>query len=102
MVSLMPVIPLPSAPTTPIYHKNRQYTGQELGEFQFDPALLKIAQIRNEFKYYKDEKEYVGPRTVPNKTEGIRVLLIARSSYAIRSRHPPMPALMLRNWVAPG
>ena len=79
MVDLIPAIPLPIGPTTPIYDKNRTYTGEELGQFQFDPTLLKIAQIRSELKYYKDEKEYVGPRSVPNKTEGIRVLLIARS-----------------------
>ncbi len=61
----MPEIPLTSAPATPIYDKKHKYTPLELGAFQFDPALLAIAQIRNELKYYKDEKEYVGPRTVP-------------------------------------
>jgi len=66
MVSLMPEFPLTSTPS-------------ELGTFQFDPALLTIAQIRSELKYYRDEKEYVGPRTVPSKAEGVRVLLIARS-----------------------
>ena len=75
----MPAIPLPSAQATPVYDKHRRYTGEELGELQFDPSLLKIAQIRSELKYYKDEKDYVGPRSVPNKAEGIRVLLIARS-----------------------
>ncbi len=68
MVSLMPAIPLTSTPATPIYDKKRRYTPDELGTFQFDPALLTIAQIRRELKYYKDEKEYVGPRTLPNNT----------------------------------
>ncbi len=76
MVSLMPAMPLTSTPATPIYDKKRRYTP---GTIQFDPAWLAIAQIRRELKYYEDEKEYVGPRTVPNKTKGIRVLLIARS-----------------------
>ncbi len=75
----MPQIPLPSAPIAPIYEKKRKYTPLELATFQFDPALLTIAEIRSKLKYYKDEKEYVGPRTVPNKAEGIRVLLVARS-----------------------
>ncbi len=79
MVSLMPAIPLTFTPATPIYEKKRLYTPAELGTFQFDPASLTIARIRSELKYYRDEKEYVGPRTVPNKAEGIRVLLIARS-----------------------
>ena len=79
MVSLMPEFPLTSTPATPIYDKKRKYTPSELGTFQFDPALLTIAQIRSELKYYRDEKEYVGPRTVPSKAEGVRVLLIARS-----------------------
>ena len=80
MVSLMPAIPVTSTPATLIYDKNRTCTGKELGEFQFDPSLLKLAQIRSELKYYKDEKVYVGPCSVPNKAEGIRVLLIARSA----------------------
>jgi len=79
MVSLMPEIPLTATPATLIYNKKRKYTPLELGTFQFDPALLTIAQIHFELKYYKDEKEYVGPRTVLSMAEGIRVLLIVRS-----------------------
>jgi len=88
MVSLMPAIPLTSTPATPIYDKKRRYTPDELGTFQFDPALLTIAQIRRELKYYKDEKEYVGPRTLPNKTEGIRVLLIMFKDWMQRKLKP--------------
>ncbi len=79
MVSLMLAIPITTTPVRIIYDEKRRYTPDELGTFQFDPTLLTIAQIRSALKYYEDEKEYVGPRTVPNKTEGIRVLLIARS-----------------------
>ncbi len=79
----MPAIPLIAAQATPVYEKKRRYTPLELATYQFDPALLTIPEIRSELKYYKDEKEYVGPRTVPNKAEGIRILLIARSVAAV-------------------
>lgn len=65
----MPEIPLPTnAAHTINYERKRKYSGQELATFKFDPALLTVPEIRLELNYYKDNNDYRGPRTVPNKT----------------------------------
>ena len=82
MVSLMPQIPLPStsnAVATPIYERKRRYTPAEPATFKFNPASLTLPEIRSESKYYKNNNDYRGPRTVPNKSDGIRLLELARS-----------------------
>ena len=81
MVSLMPEIPLPSssnAVATPIYERKRKYTPAELATFKFNPASSTLPEIRAELIYYKDNNDYRGPRTVPNKVDGIRLLELAR------------------------
>ncbi len=95
----MPEIPLPStsAPPSIVYERKRKYSGEELATFKFDPTLLTLPEIRLELNYYKDNKDYRGPRTVPNKVDGIRLLTLGRSVVLLSSdqREQAAPATVV-------